>query len=70
MTDPIVEEVRAARAAIAAEFGHDRGRFLAWARDKEEKERLAKAPKKKNKATEVRTKSQKPRFLKTALSTH
>ena len=70
MTDPIVEEVRAARAAIAAEFGHDRERFLAWARDKEEKERLAKAPKKKDKATEVPTKSQKPRSLKTALSTH
>jgi hypothetical protein len=32
-TDPIVDEVRAARAAIAEKFGFDRTRFHAWARE-------------------------------------
>jgi len=33
MTDPIVDEVREIRAAIAARFGYDRARFHAWARE-------------------------------------
>ncbi len=32
MTNPIIEEVRAARASIAAEHGYDRAKILAWAR--------------------------------------
>jgi len=31
--DPIVQEVREARAAIAEEFGFDSARYLAWARE-------------------------------------
>jgi hypothetical protein len=32
MTNPIIEEVRAARASIAAEHGYDRTKIIAWAR--------------------------------------
>lgn len=32
MTNPIIDEVRAARAAIAAEHGYDRAKILQWAR--------------------------------------
>jgi hypothetical protein len=32
MNNPIIDEVRAARAAIAAEHGYDREKILAWAR--------------------------------------
>lgn len=32
MTHPIIEEVRAVRASIAAEHGYDRNKILAWAR--------------------------------------
>lgn len=32
-TDPIVQEVRDARASIAAEFGYDLSKYLAWARE-------------------------------------
>lgn len=32
MNNPIIDEVRAARAAIAAEHGYDRAKILAWAR--------------------------------------
>ncbi len=42
MIDTIVQEVRAARAQIAAEFGHDRARFWAWARSQQAAERKAK----------------------------
>jgi hypothetical protein len=31
--DTIVQEVRDIRASIAAEFGYDRTKFIAWARD-------------------------------------
>ena len=41
MIDSIVQEVREARAQIAEEFGYDRSRFWAWARDQEEAERKA-----------------------------
>ena len=42
MTDSIVQEVREARADIAAEFGHDRAKFWAWARAQQESESKAK----------------------------
>jgi hypothetical protein len=32
MKNPIIEEVRAAREALAAEHGYDRHRILEWAR--------------------------------------
>ncbi|MBL9183865.1 MAG: hypothetical protein JNN17_17120 [Verrucomicrobiaceae bacterium] len=32
-TDPIVQEVREARADIAAEFGYDLSKYLAWIRE-------------------------------------
>ena len=41
MTDTIVQEVRAIRAQIAAEFGGDRARFWNWARRQQEAERRA-----------------------------
>jgi hypothetical protein len=41
MTDTIVQEVREARAEIAAEFGHDRARFWAWVKAQQEAERQA-----------------------------
>lgn len=31
--DPIVQEVRDARAALAAEFGYDLSKYLAWIRE-------------------------------------
>jgi hypothetical protein len=31
--DPIVQEVREARASIAAEFGYDLPKYLAWIRE-------------------------------------
>lgn len=42
MIDRIVQEVREARAEIAAEFGHDRAKFWAWARAQQEAENKAK----------------------------
>ncbi len=42
MIDSIVQEVREARAEIAAEFGYDRAKFWAWARGQQEAERKAK----------------------------
>lgn len=42
MIDSIVQEVREARAQIAAEFGYDRARFWAWARGQQDAERKAK----------------------------
>jgi hypothetical protein len=35
MTNPIIEEVRAARASIAAAHGYDRAKILAWARSEQ-----------------------------------
>jgi hypothetical protein len=32
-TDPIVQEVSDARASIAAEFGYDLSKYLAWIRE-------------------------------------
>jgi hypothetical protein len=42
MIDTIVQEVREARAQIAAEFGHDRAKFWEWARQQQTAERKAK----------------------------
>ena len=42
MIDSIVQEVREARAQIAAEFGYDRAKFWAWARGQQAAERKAK----------------------------
>ena len=42
MIDTIVQELRDARAEIAAEFGYDRAKFWAWARGQQEAERKAK----------------------------
>ena len=33
ITDPIVQEVRDARASIAAEFGYDLSKYLVWIRE-------------------------------------
>jgi hypothetical protein len=43
MTDSIVQEVREARASIAAEFGYDLSKYLVWIREqtKLRKEALA-----------------------------
>jgi hypothetical protein len=35
MKNPIIDEVRAARAAIAAEHEYDREKILAWARSEQ-----------------------------------
>ncbi len=36
MTDSIVQEVRDARASIAAEFGYDLSKYLVWIREQTE----------------------------------
>jgi len=42
MKDPIVQEVRDARAAVATDFGFDLHKFLAWAKTHTAAERKAK----------------------------
>lgn len=42
MIDTSVQEVREARAQIAADFGQDRAHFWAWARSQQAAERKAK----------------------------
>jgi hypothetical protein len=42
MKDPIVQEVREARAAVAADFGFDLHKFFAWAKTHTAAERKAK----------------------------
>jgi hypothetical protein len=59
MTNPIIEEVRAARASIAAEHGYDRTKILAWARA----EQAALKMKNPNK-TVVATADKVPRLLR------
>ncbi len=41
MKDPIVQEVREARAAVAADFGFDLHKFFAWAKTHTAAERKA-----------------------------
>jgi hypothetical protein len=41
MKDPIIQEVRAARAAVAADFGFDLHQFFAWAKTHTAAERKA-----------------------------
>ncbi len=59
MNDTIVQEVRDIRAAIAAEFGYDRTKLIAWARE-QTKQRKALGnvhPNKKQETTGVAAKS-------------
>ncbi len=42
MKDPIVQKVREARAAVAADFGFDLHKFFAWAKTHTAAERKAK----------------------------
>lgn len=62
MIDTIVQEVREARAQIAAEFGYDRAKFWAWAREQQAAERRAKhqLPTRPNKTQETKSAAAKP----------
>ena len=42
MKDPIIQEVRDARAAVGADFGYDLHKFFAWAKAHTTAERKAK----------------------------
>ncbi len=53
MIDTIVQEVRDARAAIAAEFGYDLGKYLAWIREQTEARKAALRKPKANKTLET-----------------
>ena len=66
MIDTIVQEVREARAQIAAEFGYDRARFWAWARGQQEAERKAKhqLPTSPNKTLETTGGASKPSVIR------
>jgi hypothetical protein len=48
MIDPIVQEVRDARAAIAAEFDYDLGKYIAWLREQTDARRATLANPKAN----------------------
>lgn len=66
MTDPIIQEVRAARAEVAADFGNDRARFWAWALEQQEaqkelKKRLPAAPAQPKVKPTAKSKSPAPR---------
>ena len=66
MTDHILQEVRAARAEVAADFGNDRARFWAWAREqqeaqKESKKQLPAVPAKQTVKQTAKSKSLAPR---------
>ena len=50
MNNPIIDEVRAARAALAEEHGYDREQILEWARQKQA-ELLSHDPKQARTAT-------------------
>lgn len=53
MIDPIVQEVRDARAAIAAEFNYDLGKYLAWIREQTEARKKAMTKSRANKTLET-----------------
>lgn len=45
MNNSIIDEVRAARASLAAEHGYDRAKILAWARAEQAEVKLRDSPK-------------------------
>ncbi|MBP6785709.1 MAG: hypothetical protein KA152_18085 [Verrucomicrobiales bacterium] len=59
-TDPIVQEVRDARASIAAEFGYDLSKYLVWIREQTRlrKEALANTRQNKDAAGQPVTRSE------------
>jgi hypothetical protein len=60
-TDPIVQEVRDARAAIAAEFDYDLDKYLAWLRKRTETRKKSLGESKANKALESTSRAAKSR---------
>ena len=66
MKDPIVQEVREARAAVAADFDFDLHKFFAWAKahtavEKKSKHRLPTGPIKQTVKATAKSKSPAPR---------
>lgn len=53
MTDYIVQEVRDARASIAAEFGYDLSKYLVWIREQTKLRKEALANTRENKTLET-----------------
>ena len=53
MTDHIVQEVRDARASIAAEFGYDLSKYLVWIREQTKLRKEALANTRQNQALET-----------------
>ena len=53
MTNPLIEEVRAARASLAAEHGYDIHRITEWARQRTEALKAATRQPRANKALET-----------------
>jgi hypothetical protein len=45
MNNSIIDDVRAARASLAAEHGYDRAKILAWARAEQAEVKLRDSPK-------------------------
>ena len=52
-TDPIVQEVRDARASIAAEFGYDLSKYLVWIREQTKLRKEALGNSRQNKTLET-----------------
>ena len=53
MTDSIVQEVRDARASIAAEFGYDLSKYLVWIREQTKLRKEALDNTRQNKTSET-----------------
>jgi hypothetical protein len=53
MTDYIVQEVRDARASIAAEFGYDLSKYLVWIREQTKLRKEALGNERQNKTLET-----------------
>jgi hypothetical protein len=53
ITDSIVQEVRDARASIAAEFGYDLSKYLVWIREQTRLRKEAKSITRQNKSLET-----------------
>lgn len=60
MIDPIVQEVRDARATIAAEFNYDLGKYLTWIREQTEARKKSLLKLKANKTQETTSGARKP----------